>query len=148
MSKTYTRGFTITSLNIIKKSDFYDLCKILSEEFNKYYNTTEYIFEPEPISEGGILFKQIPNMKNKMYKSMRIYISQYGNYGYINDNILDEWKNNNDILCNKNVVIDTFLKSFNDAPLWTIEELNIFKKCFEQIYLKCGKFPKKSDLSE
>ena len=27
MSKTYTRGFTITSLNIIKKSDFYDLCK-------------------------------------------------------------------------------------------------------------------------
>jgi hypothetical protein len=120
MSKTYTRGFTITSLNIIKKSDFYDLCKILSEEFNKYYNTTEYIFEPEPISEGGILFKQIPNMKNKMYKSMRIYISQYGNYGYINDNILDEWKNNNDILCNKNVVIDTFLKSFNDAHLWTI----------------------------
>jgi hypothetical protein len=143
---TYTNGFRLTSLKIIKKQDFYILCKMLEQEFNSHYNTIEYEFEPEPITEGGILFKNMPGKKDKMYKSIRIYISHLGKYGHINDNSLEEWKNNQDILCNDKIKIETFLKSFNSAPIWTIEELNIFKKCFEYIGFKCTNFPKKSDL--
>ena len=38
----------------------------------------------------------------------------------INGNELEEWKNNEDILCNKDTIITTFLKSFNDVQPYTI----------------------------
>ena len=149
---TYTSGFILTSMRVITKSDFYNICKLLKSEFNAYYNTTEYEFEPEPITEGGIIFKKMPNMINSLnpsktlYKSMRIYISMLGKYGFITENSLSEWENNQDILCGEKLKLDTYLKSFHGAPLWTIDELKIFKMCFEQHGFKCGKLPKKSDL--
>jgi hypothetical protein len=113
-----------------------------------YYNTQEYEFKPEPISEGGIVFSNFPGYGDGKYKSMRIFISQYGEYGIIGDDVMDKWKNNNKILCDKGETIDTFLKSFDGAPLWTIEELTIFEKCFNTIgFKRKDVYPKKTDLS-
>jgi len=139
-NRTYTKGYDLISTKSITKKEFIELCILLSNECN------EYVFTPETISEGGILFKNF-NDGNK-YKTMRLHkiVDNYYYYyrnGYsgmksfysfrINGNELEEWKNNEDILCNKDTLITTFLKSFNDVQPYTIEELKLFEKCFNQI---------------
>ena len=62
--------------------------------------------------------------------------------GWINGTELEEWKINEDILCNKVTIITTFLKSFNVAQPYTIEELKLFEKCFNQIGINViSKYP-------
>jgi len=133
-------GFVMEALNDISKKEFVELCVNLQNEFNNYYNTNEYSFRPECISEGGIVFN---NFNNKyMYKSMRIYFTDKNNpdtrvnslYGWINENIKDEWINDESILINNGDYIGTYNKC-NNAPKWTNHELQIFKKCFENIGL-------------
>ena len=47
----------------------------------------------------------------------------------------------------KNTQFTIFLKSFHGAPLFTIDELKIWEKCFKQIgIVKIGKYPSKKDL--
>ena len=131
-NETYTKGYDLISTKSITKKEFIELCILLSNEFNSYYNINEYVFTPEAISEGGILFKNF-NDGNK-YKTMRLHKIVDNDYYYrngysgmksfysfrINGNELEEWKNNEDILCNKDTIITTFLKSFNDVQPYTI----------------------------
>ena len=61
---------------------------------------------------------------------------------WINGNELEEWKNNEDILCNKDTIITTFLISFNGTQPYTIEELRLFERCFNQIGINViSKYP-------
>lgn len=88
-------GFQLFSDKDITKKEFVSLCDNLQIIFNEHYNTTDYSFSPECISEGGIIFNNF-NDKDK-YKSMRLFYTDKRNimrlddlYGYINPNIKDE----------------------------------------------------------
>lgn len=141
---TYCSGPELFSLKNISKREFVELCINLENEFNNFYNTKEYSFSPECITEGGIIFNNFNEYNTNGYKTMRIYfIKEPGGikklYGYINKNIKNEWINEESILIEKNKNLGTCLKSFKNAPEWTNEELKIFENCFKKfglIYLK------------
>ena len=61
---------------------------------------------------------------------MRLGISHFP---FMDDNVMDNWKNSKDIVLQKNEKIKTFLKSFDGAPAFTIEELIIFEEYFQKI---------------
>jgi hypothetical protein len=156
---TYCSGFILKSIKDISKKEFVELCYNLQYKFNIYYNTNEYSFSPECITEGGIVFNNFNN--ETKYKTMRMYFTNEKDgtriknlYGFINNDIKEEWKNDikeewkNDenILINNNVYIGTYLKSFRDAPKYTSDELKIFIECFENIGLYIEKLPTKKEL--
>jgi hypothetical protein len=144
-------GFILEAVKNISKKEFIELCNNLQNEFNNYYNTDEYSFRPECITEGGIVFNNFNNFDNNIntYKSMRIYFVEKSNtssrkknlYGWINNNIADEWISDESILINKDEYIRTYTKCIN-APKWDKYELTIFKKCFENIGLFIVKIQK------
>lgn len=144
--RTYTYGLTLKTERIITKDDIITMCKLLNSK-DKYSNLCE--FQPEAISEGGIVFK-FNNLDNKWYKSVRLCVGWYpskGNWYLINDNCLSEWSGNNDIIFDKNNEFTLFLKSFHGAPLFTIEELEIWEECFNQIgIVNVGKYLSKKSL--
>ena len=146
-------GFILEAVKNISKKEFIELCNNLQNEFNNYYNTYDYSFRPECISEGGIVFNNFNNFNNDIntYKSMRTYfVEKNGShtfcgkkklYGWINNNIADEWIIDESILINKGEYIGTYTKCSN-APKWDKYELTIFKKCFENIGLFIVKLKK------
>ena len=140
---TYARGITLKTERIITKDDIITMCKLLNSKY-EYYDLCE--FQPEGITEGGILFKFKDNLDNKWYKSVRLSISSAnkGKWYCVDDNYLPEWSGNNDIIFDKNKKFTLFLKSFNGAPLFTLEELKLWEECFNQIgIVKVGKYPTK-----
>ena len=151
---TYTSGFTLKPTRDITKNDLYNICY----DLNKYFST-DYSFIPEPITEGGILFLKHPNKynTNRAYKSMR-FSSQSGRIRWPcidEDNVMNEWKDNNDIIFKKymrndsNTKIGTFLKAFCGADVWTLEELKIFNRVFEKHGIDSfSKMPSKKCLIE
>jgi hypothetical protein len=164
---TYCGGYKILFKNDITKNDMVILCNKLNEKFNEHYHTTKFVFEPEPISEGGIVWRSWPNKHPDMYKSMRF---TYGNipewkWASVSKNVMTEWINNEDIVfkalygitdcynvpvrktTKKYTPMNTFLKAFENAPSWTITELEIFAECFGEIGVEViGKYPPKKDL--
>lgn len=149
---TYCNGFQLVALKNISKKEFVELCNDLQNEFNNYYSTNDYSFSPECISEGGIVFNNFNGANG--YKTMRIFFTDKDTigcnitnlYGYINKNIKDEWINDECILIDINTYLGTYLKSFNNAPQWTNNELKIFQKCFNNIGLVINKLPTKKYL--
>jgi len=146
-SYTYTIGLTLKTERIITKDDFITMCKLLGSK-NEYSNLCE--FQPEGITEGGILFKFKYNLDNTWYKSVRLGVSSgesKGKWYWIDGNYLSEWTGNNDIIFDKNNKFTLFLKSFHGAPLFTLEELKIWEECFNKIgIVKVGKYPSKNSL--
>jgi hypothetical protein len=144
---TYTTGLTLNTERIITKDDIITMCKLLNSK-DEYSDLCE--FQPEGISEGGILFKFKDNLDKKWYKSVRLcvyYGQSNGNWYWVNENYLSEWTGNSDVIFDKNVRFTLFLKSFRGAPLFTVEELKIWEGCFNQIgIVKVGKYPSKKSL--
>lgn len=139
-------GLTLKTEKIITKNDIINMCNLLNNK-DEYSNLCE--FEPEGISEGGILFK-FKDSNKKWYKSVRLCVNNgysKGKWYWVSDNYLPEWSESNDIIFNKNEQFTIYLKSFYGAPLFTIEELKIWEECFNQIGItKIGKYPTKKSL--
>jgi hypothetical protein len=149
---TYTSGFNVKCEKNITKDDIVNMCNLLSNT-DKYFNLCE--FKPEGISEGGIIYEfknsyDKNSHDKKPYKSVRFSLNDGGsrrNWGWINENVMNEWAENNDIIFNQNDKFTIFLKSLYGAPLFTIDELEIWEKCFNQIgIVKVGKYPSKKSL--
>ena len=125
------------------------MCKLLNSN-NEYSNLCE--FQPEGITEGGILFKFKDNLDNNWYKSVRLCVGHgesKGKWYWINEHVISEWSGNNDIIFDKNNKFTLFLKSFNGSPVFTLDELKIWEGCFNQIgIVKVGKYPSKKSLIE
>jgi len=133
---TYSYGYDLFFTRNITKGDMVNICNDLTNLFNNIY-----VFEPEPIRDGFIY------IKNLKYKSMRLSCFQAP---WINENVMEEWKDNNDIFVKKTTDdkfngkrktysdtrigahgrnhYSTFLKAFYDAPPWTIDELTRIKE--------------------
>lgn len=126
---TYTNGLTFKTKRNITQHDIITLCNLLN---NHKLFAGICTFEPEPITEGGILFKYINKNKYENYKSMRLGLF-VGVWPLIKDNVMISWLNNNNILIKKDVRIYTYLKSFRKAPVFTQEELKAIEECFNKI---------------
>ena len=144
---TYALGLTLKTQKIITKDDIITLCKELTNK-DCYSDLCE--FQPERISEGGIIFKFKDNINYKWYKSVRLcahYGESTGKWPWVRDNYLSEWTGNEDIIFDKNNKFTLFLKSFHGAPPFTLEELKIWEECFNKIgIIKVGKYPSKRSL--
>ena len=103
---TYTKGLTLKTQNVITKNDIINMCELLNNN-DKYINLCK--FEPEPIPEGGIVFKFKDDIK--WYKSVRLGVSYYpsnGKWYEINNNVISEWNGNNDIIFDQNNIFTIF----------------------------------------
>jgi hypothetical protein len=147
---TYTGGFSIKTLNYVTKGNIVSLCTSLNEDplFKDIC-----IFEPEPITEGGIIFRYI-NGGTKWYKTMRFeraYLTPIGinqiDWPYVNKNVMEEWSNDNWVILDKDCQYGTFLKSSCGAPQFTIEELQTFEKHFNKFGIeRCNEMPEEKML--
>jgi hypothetical protein len=161
MAETCAAGYKIATTTDFTKGNFVELCELLTEKFNEKYESKEYSFEPEAITEGGIIFKSFPesdkciftcgNEKREKYKTMRIYFNNTElGYPWINKDVMTKWKiapEKNDVIVKKGEFIGTSLKSQWGAPIWTIEELQIFEECFKKVgIIRCTSYPKEEDL--
>lgn len=140
---TYTSGYSLKATKDITTHDISNLCINLEKAFGNGYK-----FEPEPITEGGIVFKNWPGKTDNMYKTMRICFYYHGKWPWINNDQITTWMNNPSIkLLSKGTEIQTFLKSSNGAPQWNIDELKIFESQLLEIGLKRNdKYPTKGSL--
>jgi len=161
MNNNHCYGYKLITDKYITTHDITTLCELLNEKFKG----TPYTFLPEPITEGGIVFKGLESG----YKSLRFHSSHMNKsvsnkllmkhkcktpvcerWPWINDpkQAIDEWnfveaKN----LFPEDQVIVTVLRSSGGAPSWTLEELKIFEECFLEIGMKRkGKYPSKKRL--
>ena len=117
---TYTNGLTLKTERTITKDDIITMCNLLNSN-NEYSNLCE--FQPEGITEGGIVFKFKDNFDSNWYKSVRLQVNNgntEGHWYWINDNVINEWTNNNDIIFDKNVHFTIFLKSFHIILLYEL----------------------------
>lgn len=129
------------------------LCEMLSDKLNAFY---EYEDEKEKISiqpstaveggfefTGGLFDEHFPNSYTKPRKSMRmrVHVNKYDGIVWPTD--WDEWLTSDDILWPKYSHGHTYLKAFDTAPVWTMEELEIFMKCFEAFDFNIVKVPPK-----
>ena len=119
------KGRPYKATKIIYKKDIIELCNLLS---NSDYFKDICHFVPEPVFGGGIRFKY--KEKEKLYKTMRLGVSHFP---FMDDNVMDNWKNSKDIVLQENEKIKTYLKSFDGAPAFTIEEINVFEMHLKEI---------------
>lgn len=138
---TYTAGLRLKTERIVTKNDIVTLCMLLSGK-DIYTNVCE--FRPEGITEGGIVFKfKEENPGKQWYKTVRFSGGMDRmKWAWIHSDVISEWTDNSDIVFKKNEEFGTFLKSFNGAPLFTIDELKLWEDCFNKIgIVKVGKYP-------
>jgi hypothetical protein len=135
---TYTQGPCFKSGCLTTKT-IVEICQDLETHFGEGYR-----FRPEAVSEGGIIWDDFPGKTGNMYKTCRFGIYQ-PKWPWITPTTFQEWQDTEDKqICNmKNN--HCFLKAFDNAPAWTMREVEIFVHVFHkhglQIYKKKG-FPK------
>jgi hypothetical protein len=154
------------------------LLKSLHETFGEGHK-----FEPESITEGGIVWRQWPGKRpddRESYKSMRFHpleaaitrkgrgqhrhgstdVGQWPWIGRVDaDGLIREWQTSADKpifaprsspsgTCNTDIRIDTFLKAFRGAPVWTLDQLEKFEHAFTAIeFRRCGRLARRPHLS-
>lgn len=155
---TYTRGYDLKMYNDVTTKDVSILCEELNNTFNSFYKTDKYSFVPEKICEGGILFYKYPNKEDNGYKSLRFMSDKSRiEWPFIKEDykdVLSCWKEQNTLLFKKSFngistdKVYTCLKSFNNSPCWTLEELRLFEDCLDKIDICVFKssYPKKKAL--
>ena len=144
---TYVNGFLLYVTKDISKREFIYLCNRIGDRFNDFYNSTEYSFSPELITEGGIIFS---NFTGSKYKTMRVFRNGTGEislYGMIPGNVKEIWINDNSSLISNDTFLGTCLKCQYGTPRWTKHELLIFKECFEEFGIMLAGVPMERDLS-
>jgi hypothetical protein len=118
------------------------MCELLEKEYNKAFGG-EYSFRPEPISDGGIVFKSWPGKNPEQYKTLRLHTH---GFPWITEETFQEWKTCDE--AKELLFLDTYnyqrigrkpppqqttLKAFRGAPKWKVEELHIWTRCFEEV---------------
>jgi hypothetical protein len=145
---TLNYGFKFACKRDITKQYFMDMCKELSVDFN-------LVVEPEPITEGGFVFKY---EDRDAYKSMRFHTKVINELNHIQGdkfkiikrdlgssfpsvkNIAD-WRYSNEIIFKEGTIVLTFLKSAGSASRWTRYELELCDAVFNKYGMECYKYP-------
>lgn len=104
----------------------HDIIKIINKLHILYGQG--YLFEPEPIREGGIIFKQWPGKVDNQYKSFRLHFNQYGDWPRITDNTLKTWTDKESFVIwrgngeTQKYRGGSYIKAFRGAPKWTKDD--------------------------
>ena len=119
----------------ISRKELVEICEEISVKFTDHFNRhiiTDassafgvpriYKFEPEPITEGGLVM--VSGCLG--YKSFRIVML---NWPTIYPSTYNEWKNDPTILCKNGFQTGTYLKSYNTTA-WTKKELHLIREVF------------------
>lgn len=141
---TYQSGFQMTFGKNLTRQQYVQICEKLSGVFNDFYGASEFRFEPEPITEGGLQMTAFPNKSTQMFKTMR-HRHAAKKWPWINKTVLEDWKHDNTVLFEKGEKIETFLKALQNAPAWTRQELELMAECFKDFGIVCKKMPKLSE---
>jgi hypothetical protein len=165
---TYTSGFKLTVHAALTKHDIVRLCRALEAQFGP-----EHSFRPEPISDGFIQWTRWPGCDDADYgyKCMRLhkspmrptqihrrsarameqFVCKYKAHSeykwpWVGTDVMEAWDNDAEHALPVGEYT-TFLKAFDAAFGWTVEELLVFKRCLEEeldVQVKC--VPKQSKL--
>ena len=119
--------------------DIVNLCNFLNSDIGF---GPGFLFEPEPITEGGIKWKNWPGKTSDQYKTLRFHIfNRKGQWPFIPSSILHQWSEEEDKVIFHDLDLaknGTFLKALDGAPQWTLDELKIFERGFNLIGLSFG----------
>lgn len=125
--------FILSAQKNITKKDFVDFANILEQQFNGFYDTTEYSISPS--LEDGIIFNNFNDRDN--YKAVNIWIIDKisGNFvknvfNETNINFKDEWKNDENIIIQKNEYVRIVQKRKYHALKWTKKEFDMLYNAF------------------
>lgn len=139
---TYRRSFKMNFTRIITKGDLVNMSQDLTSELNILQSTNTIHVRPEDITEGGFLINYQGNPQ--WYKTMRFLqegVSSVGrkSFPWVPMNVMEEWVNSQDeVFCLK-TKITTCLKAFNNAPMWSRDEITIFKRVLSTYGIICSK---------
>lgn len=153
---TYTSGYNLKVTRSITTHDLMHLCDRLQAVFSAKFGG-EYVFQPEPISDGGVEWIQWPGKAGEQYKTMRIRFQQYC---WVPQDV-EELRAQDPVIIHqlyhkirltnatreqylqqpdsftieRSQKLSTFLKAFEGAPQWTTAELALFGECLMEIGL-------------
>ena len=150
---TYTNGPLLYFNKDLSKKDYIEICNKLNHQFEETFQNKEYVFQPEPVSEGGLEMVKFPGKKESMYKSLRhpLRTKEHDEPEYksqiITQNVMTEWLNDETIIIHQGLYSDTTLKAFYGAPIWTLEEIKIICNVLSDYGVHSSELPKKEDLS-
>ncbi len=151
---TYCRGLQCKFTKNITKKEYIEICEELNVGFAEKFGGS-YSFQPESITEGGLVMVQFPSKDGRMYKTMRhrlVYNNRLGMRTCISwpwiggDETIEAWKLDESVLIPSGTESDTFLKAFHGAPCWSIAELILVREVFLKHGIKSAKMPKQGDL--
>lgn len=133
---TFIKEYRLATTRNITKNDIVNMCYFLKMKYDELYPDMDYNFEPEKISEGGIVFVNLPEKKRckHAYKTMRFNRSDV--WPWLSDNPKDEWSRCEDVLFHKNELLKIDLRCLYGASDFSDEELTIFEECFEKFNIK------------
>lgn len=124
--------------HVITRADMVKLCLLL--ENHPYFKERSVKFEPEAITDGGIVYKSWlgePLEIGKMYKSIRF--THYFKWPQITTNVMNDWVDDQTELEQNNSKLHmiTTLKAFRgpDGFHFTKEELLAIIDCFNDVGL-------------
>ena len=145
---TNTIGFEFVINPQLQKGDFIKICEELRERLSTLENRIIKVI-PEPIAEGGI---QLLFENPTYYKCMRLCVNDWE---YLRPDTYDKWTDNTDLVLwtNRNVRNNGIpypnyirLKAYHNAPIWTLEEVNVVKEIFQHYNIQVKGLPKKRNL--
>ena len=149
---TYCDGFNFKPITSVTKSDLIHLTVCLGEVFGEGWK-----FEPEAITEGGIVVEDWPGKTPLMYKSMRFHygVSARSKWRWpsVPDEHRLEWEHSNEVVWHalskhpRKDWCNTWIKAFHYAPPWTVGELRKVAGVLAEFGIATRKMPSKPQLS-
>ena len=144
---TYTSGFKLCFEENFTKRQFIQMLDMLSRLLNTSVISDSCV-------EGGIQFKGgIYDCAPYPYKSLRFNYKYYKR-GRHTENVQVSVPLNNELTSDSDEVIftqglriNTWLKAFHGSPVWTLDELQVFKQVFEMFDVKVTRMPSKKELT-
>jgi len=146
--QTIKRGYDLQCMEQIDNNDIQKLLEVLSTE----YSSNEYSFSLywEPTG-SGIKFNF--NDHNEWFKVIQLNTLRYNEEKkiWVSENLFTKsgsltLQTGTIYRLEPGQIINTLMLSYNGAPLWTKEELELFEKCINKINIHViSEYPKKFD---
>jgi hypothetical protein len=136
--KTYTNGFDFELNNELTKDGMIEVCRALEMHFGD-----GNVFVPEGITDGFILWADWPGkIDGTAYKCMRHSRSDSGAraWPWVAADAMTTWVGSEEVALAAGKY-STFLKAFNTAPAWTVNELQTIKECLQEKGFRVMRIP-------